>query len=169
MTHNPNDAFYSLYCSRNFYKMGQLSLNIQGKYDVYAPIQYFVPLTFISSFKGLDFIICCIQIIYFVVTVNTHIPIVGINPIALKMAKTLWSFGHSECNRVKCNKIACLMPYDWYQPAQQHSLICMPSLFSKTTQVLLSQQPCKVIWKITSGEVQINWWIISVHFSCKKN
>ena len=26
-----------------------------------------------------------------------------INPIALKMAKTLWSFGHSECNRVKGN------------------------------------------------------------------
>ena len=23
------------------------------------------------------------------------------NPIALRMAKTLWSFGHSECNRVK--------------------------------------------------------------------
>ena len=24
-----------------------------------------------------------------------------INPTALRMAKTLWSFGHSECNRVK--------------------------------------------------------------------
>ena len=24
-----------------------------------------------------------------------------LNPIALKMVKTLWSFGHSECNRVK--------------------------------------------------------------------
>ena len=24
-----------------------------------------------------------------------------INPIALRMAKTLWSFGRSECNRVK--------------------------------------------------------------------
>ena len=24
-----------------------------------------------------------------------------LNPIALRMAKTLWSFGHSECNRVK--------------------------------------------------------------------
>ena len=24
-----------------------------------------------------------------------------INPITLRMAKTLWSFGHSECNRVK--------------------------------------------------------------------
>ena len=23
------------------------------------------------------------------------------NPIALRLAKTLWSFGHSECNRVK--------------------------------------------------------------------
>ena len=28
------------------------------------------------------------------------------NPIALRMAKTLWSFGHSECYRVKIrNKI----------------------------------------------------------------
>ena len=26
---------------------------------------------------------------------------VTFNPIALRMAKTLWSFGHSECNRVK--------------------------------------------------------------------
>ena len=24
----------------------------------------------------------------------------SINPVALQMAKTLWSFGHSECNRV---------------------------------------------------------------------
>ena len=24
----------------------------------------------------------------------------SLNPIALRMAKTLWSFGHSECNRV---------------------------------------------------------------------
>ena len=26
---------------------------------------------------------------------------IKINPIALRMAKTLWCFGHSECNRVK--------------------------------------------------------------------
>ena len=26
------------------------------------------------------------------------------DPTALRMAKTLWSFGHSECNRVKCSK-----------------------------------------------------------------
>ena len=26
------------------------------------------------------------------------------NPIALKLAKTLWSFGHSECNRVKSDR-----------------------------------------------------------------
>ena len=26
---------------------------------------------------------------------------IGFNPIALRMAKTLWSFGHSECKRVK--------------------------------------------------------------------
>ena len=24
-----------------------------------------------------------------------------VNPVALGMAKTLWSFGHSECNRIK--------------------------------------------------------------------
>ena len=27
------------------------------------------------------------------------------NPIALRMAKTLWSFGHSECNRVNRPKL----------------------------------------------------------------
>ena len=29
------------------------------------------------------------------------------NPIALRMAKTLWSFGHSECNSVhsECNSV----------------------------------------------------------------
>ena len=26
---------------------------------------------------------------------------ISVNPIALRTAKTLWSFGHSECNRVK--------------------------------------------------------------------
>ena len=26
-----------------------------------------------------------------------------VNPIALRRAKTLYSFGHSECNRVKLN------------------------------------------------------------------
>ena len=37
------------------------------------------------------------------------------NPIALRMAKTLWSFGHFECNRVKsfdhseCNKVNITM------------------------------------------------------------
>ena len=35
-----------------------------------------------------------------------------IDPIALKMAKTLWSFGHSECNRVKFyssqNQLGCI-------------------------------------------------------------
>ena len=34
---------------------------------------------------------------------------ININPIALRMAKTLWSFGHSDCNRVKgdsdCNRV----------------------------------------------------------------
>ena len=27
---------------------------------------------------------------------------VHINPRVLRMAKTLWSFGHIECSRVKC-------------------------------------------------------------------
>ena len=27
-----------------------------------------------------------------------------LNPTALRMAKTLWSFGHSECSRVKVPK-----------------------------------------------------------------
>ena len=35
-----------------------------------------------------------------------------LNAIALRMAKTLWSFGHSECNRVKAS-------FDI--PAQAHS------------------------------------------------
>ena len=25
----------------------------------------------------------------------------NVNPVALRTAKTLWSFGHSECNKVK--------------------------------------------------------------------
>ena len=33
----------------------------------------------------------------------------GVNPIALRMAKTLWSFGHSECNRVKTNLMLDLL------------------------------------------------------------
>ena len=32
------------------------------------------------------------------VTINRFL---RLNPIALRMAKTLWSFGHSQCNRVK--------------------------------------------------------------------
>ena len=31
--------------------------------------------------------------------------ICSFNPIALRMAKTLWSFGCSECNRVKCRPL----------------------------------------------------------------
>ena len=33
-----------------------------------------------------------------------------LNPIALRMAKTLWSFGRSVCNRVK---ICCEMGSGW--------------------------------------------------------
>ena len=31
----------------------------------------------------------------------SNICLKAFNPIALRTAKTLWSFGHSECNRVK--------------------------------------------------------------------
>ena len=34
---------------------------------------------------------------------------VCLNPTALKMAKTEWSFGHFECNRVKVNIPRCLL------------------------------------------------------------
>ena len=30
------------------------------------------------------------------------------NPIVLRMAKTLWSFGHSECNRVNRFCLTCI-------------------------------------------------------------
>ena len=33
---------------------------------------------------------------------------VSINPIALRMAKTLWSFGPSECNRVNASILILL-------------------------------------------------------------
>ena len=38
-----------------------------------------------------------------------------INPIALRTAKTLWSFGCSECNRVKGGNIET-SPYKTYLP-----------------------------------------------------
>ena len=34
----------------------------------------------------------------------------GFNPIALRMAKTQWSFGHSECNRVKSQTLSSVSP-----------------------------------------------------------
>ena len=30
-----------------------------------------------------------------------------LNPFALRMAKTLWSFGRSECKRVKYFRVVC--------------------------------------------------------------
>ena len=35
------------------------------------------------------------------------IPLDFFNPVALRRAKTLWSFGPSECNRVKCGRDVC--------------------------------------------------------------
>ena len=34
-------------------------------------------------------------------TIRVHAKCCNINPIALRTAKTLWSFDHSECNWVK--------------------------------------------------------------------
>ena len=36
----------------------------------------------------------------------------AVNPIALRMAKTLWSFGHSECNRVNSQESLANKSYD---------------------------------------------------------
>ena len=51
------------------------------------------------------------KVISFPFLTNGKLTILGVpihlfNPIALRMAKTLWSFGHSECNRVK-NIMVC--------------------------------------------------------------
>ena len=48
---------------------------------------------------------------YIRITVNPVLVTTSVNPIALRMAKTPWSFGRSECNRVKqatCVKQACI-------------------------------------------------------------
>ena len=42
---------------------------------------------------------CCISAVEMYQTDN--FPHFCINPITLRMAKTQWSFGHSECSRVK--------------------------------------------------------------------
>ena len=39
-----------------------------------------------------------------------HPPVMPFNPIALKTAKTLWSFGHFECNRVESITTLTLHP-----------------------------------------------------------
>ena len=62
--------------------------------------------------------------------------LVAVNPVALRMAKTLWSFGHSECSRVKHglnNLFACCSSFSAVehvngghsdQTTQVFSLIC---------------------------------------------
>ena len=39
----------------------------------------------------------------FTICLNPSPSIVSFNPVALRKAKTLWSFGFSECNRVNIN------------------------------------------------------------------
>ena len=38
---------------------------------------------------------------HIIVTNKLEEQVFPFNPIALRMAKTLWSFGHYECNRIK--------------------------------------------------------------------
>ena len=38
-----------------------------------------------------------------------NLPSIKVNPTALRMAKTLWSLGHSECNRVKMVRLSCTL------------------------------------------------------------
>ena len=42
---------------------------------------------------------------------------IHLNPIALRMAKTLWSFGHSECNRfnIPHTNHSCSLVMSWNQ------------------------------------------------------
>ena len=56
--------------------------------STYDLIQYFV-----CPFRNLGFISECL--------VRQKVDGLALNPIALRTAKTLWSFGRSECNRVK--------------------------------------------------------------------
>ena len=44
-----------------------------------------------------------------------------LNPIALRMAKTLWSFGHSECNRVKLYRFNFFVVLSYIQQGNDRS------------------------------------------------
>ena len=56
---------------------------------------------------------------------NINVMLEFFNPIALRMAKTLWSFGSSKCNRVKLvyDLAAVLLP-NYFQPAHKVSSHC---------------------------------------------
>ena len=51
------------------------------------------------------------------------------NPLALRIAKTLWSFGHSECNRVKCNNSFYLNFHPCNPVPQKITLKCFLFLY----------------------------------------
>ena len=63
-----------------------------------------------------------------------------INPTALRMAKTLWSFGHSDCNRVKeCSGL----PKYQINPIQISSLK-QYTLYQQFVIVFLKQHPLSI-------------------------
>ena len=56
---------------------------------------------------------------------HTLMTLLGIfNHIALRIAKTLWSFGHSECNRVK----PCILTHSMEACKVQNDSSCFPEL-----------------------------------------
>ena len=59
---------------------------------------HFVLLDNLSIYEWISF---KFYICIFIKNVVRSLLMGKVNPIALRMAKTLWSFGHSECNRVK--------------------------------------------------------------------
>ena len=83
-------------------------------------------LTGTFSFSGVHFVYLsniqmllyvCLTICYASLLVPVFLSVnevkqrICINPIELRMAKTLWSFGHSECNRV--NRVSVLLHSEW--------------------------------------------------------
>ena len=48
----------------------------------------------------------CVETTHKESLLSTALNLYFIDPIALRMAKTLWSFGHSECKRVKAKLVS---------------------------------------------------------------
>ena len=55
---------------------------------------------------------------------NIYLVKENFNPIALRTAKTLWSFGHSECNRIKstCGGSGAVVYMSILERRAQHDL-----------------------------------------------